>query len=127
MHHALVVCVGFQFGLIGCLWPAAHRGLGAFALHVRAFDEADRNAATAGGDTLARPVLDLQQRFKRVGNVGLQRNARLDMREPGAIQRAHESLGREFLVAIFLHVEIDELRHGFAAGPREPRTVRREK
>ena len=47
--------------------------------------------------------------------------------KPGPIERPHEHLGRELLVAILLHVEIDELGHDRAVAPLEPGLRRRAK
>ena len=51
---------------------------------------------------------------KRIGDVRLQGDAGAGLLEAGAVERAHEDFGREVLVAVLLHVEVDELGHGRA-------------
>ena len=56
----------------------------------------------AVGDAFAGPRLQSQQRAECIGDVALQRNARSDVLQSVAIQRAHKRLRREFLVPILL-------------------------
>ena len=44
-----------------------------------------------------------------------------DLLQARPIERAHEDLGRELLVAVLLHVEIDELGDDRAVGASEAR------
>ena len=117
-EHPLVVRVGLGLGLERRLRPAAQRRLDTLHLHVRAFHDADRDRAAAAGHAGARPFVQLAHHTRRVGNVGLERDAGVHALEPGPVERAHEGLGSEPHVAVFLHVEVDEFRHGRAIGPR---------
>lgn len=123
VDHALVVGIRLELAAVGRLRPAAHRGLGALGLHVGALDQPDRDPSTPGRHALARPGGDALQRFEGIGNVALQRDASAHAAQPLTIERAHESLGRQLLVAVLLHVEVDELRHDAAIRPREARAV----
>ena len=62
-------------------------------------------------DPLAGPGVDPLLRGERIGDVRLQGDAGLDFLEPRPVERPHEDVGRELLVAVLLHVEVDELRH----------------
>ena len=73
-QHPFEVGVGFQFGLVGCLRPAAQRRFDAFHFQVRPFDQADHDRLATRADALARPFVQLQLRAVRVGDVRLQRD-----------------------------------------------------
>ena len=74
VQQALVIGIRLEFGLIRSKGPAAHGGLGAFVFHVRAFDDANGDAAAASRHAPARPFLNLPHGPEGIGNVGLQGN-----------------------------------------------------
>ena len=94
-------------------------GLDALHLHVGALDDANRDRRAAGGDAAAGPVGDPLLRGERVGNVRLQRDAGAHLLQARPVERSHERLGGDFLVAVLLHVEVDELGDDRAVGARE--------
>ena len=110
LQHPLVVGVGLALGPEGRLRPAAQRGLDALHLEVRSLHDAQRDGRAARRGARERPLRDALLGRERVGQVGLERQARADVRERGPAERAHERLGRDRHVAVLLHVEIDELR-----------------
>ena len=119
VNHAPEVGVRRELVLVGCLGPAAGRGLDALGFHVGAFDDADRDAFAARGDAPARPLVDTLLPDEGIGHVGLQRNAAARLLETRPVERAHEGLRGDRQIRVLLHVEIDELRNLAAVGVPE--------
>jgi hypothetical protein len=60
--------------------------------------------------TVARPFVELALHRPRVGQIGLQHDARFQLHELRFVEHRLERLAREMEVAVFLHVEVHELR-----------------
>ena len=119
VEHPLVVGVGLELGAEGGLRPAVEGRVDPLHLHVGPLDDADRDGAAAGGDAVAGPGRDPPLPAVGVGHVGLQRDAGPHPGEPRSRERLHEGLGGERQVAVFLHVEVEELGHAAAVLPDE--------
>ena len=124
-QHAFEIRIRLRLRPKRRLRPAAHRRLHALHLHVRALHDPHRDRSTAARHPRPRPSVQLAQHPRRVRDVGLERDPGLHALQPRPLQRAHESVRRQPQVAVFLHVEIDELRHARAVRPREPLLRRR--
>ena len=116
--HLLVGGVGFKFGAIGCLRPAAEARFHPLGLHVGSLHEPNGHGRTTGRDTSQRPGGDLTLNALRIGDVGLQGDACGRVFQPRPVEGPHESGRGQFEIAVLLHVEVDELGN---AGPVEPR------
>ena len=92
-----------------------HRGIHPLHREVRALDETHLDARAAGVDALGRPFGEAAEGRQRVGQVGLQHDARLELLQPGVFEDAREHRDREVEVAVLLHVEVDEGRRRAAA------------
>jgi hypothetical protein len=73
-------------------------------------------------DALARPGVDAQLRRKRIRQVGLERDPRVDTLEARPRQRLDEGIHRDLEVPILLHVQVDELGNLAAVRPGEARS-----
>ena len=110
LDHALVVGVDLELGLVGRLGPAVHGGLDALHGQVGALHDAHLDRRAAAGPALARPRGEGALHAVRVGQVGLEHDARAQGQELRLVQHLAERRHREVEVAVLLHVEVDELR-----------------
>ena len=106
--------------------PAMHDGIHPFHREVRALDESHLDAGAPAVDPLLSPGGELPQGRQRIGKVGLQDDARLQVTQPRILQQPGEHRDRQVEVAVLLHVQIDERLSGL--GPRRGggRQVQRE-
>ena len=106
--------------------PAVHDGIHPFHREVRALDESHLDAGAPAVDPLLSPGGELPQGRQRIGKVGLQDDARLQVTQPRILQQPGEHRDRQVEVAVLLHVQIDERLSGL--GPRRGggRQVQRE-
>ena len=116
-EHAFEVGIRLRLGGKRRLRPAADGRLDPFHLHVGALDEAQHHRRATGSDASAGPVVEAALHRGSVGQVRLQHDARVHALQPGPAQRAHEGLGREVHIAVFLHIEVNHLGHHAAVGP----------
>ena len=86
-----------------------HRGVDALHRQIRALDEADLHRRAAVGNTLGRPLLNIDHRVQRVWQVGLQHDAGSQILELRAIEDRFEDRDREVEIVVLLHIEVDEL------------------
>ena len=108
VEHGLVVGVRPGLGAVGRQWPPANGRLDPLGGQVGALDDAHLDAGAAAATAGGGPGAEALQRGHRLGQVGLQHNARLELRELGLVEQADEGIERERQVLVFLHVEIDE-------------------
>ena len=108
VEAADVVRVGVDLGVVGGERPVVHDGIHSLHREVRALHEAHLDARAAAGHPLLRPRRELLQRRERVGEVGLEHDARLEAAQARVFEDPREDRDREVEVAVLLHVEVDE-------------------
>ncbi len=111
VQHGLVVTIRLQLGLEWSLGPSRNGGLQPLAFHVGTLDQANDDRRAAFFHPFARPCGDRLLDAQAVGDVGLERDACADGFQAGPAEGGHESFRRDVQVTVFLHVEVDELRH----------------
>ncbi len=108
-QQALVVGVGLLLARPGRQRPPVHRRIHILHREVGALDDAHLDARAALGNPMTCPRDQPVQRRDRVGQIGLQHDARLEVREGRLLEQRREDRDREVEVAVLLHVEVDEL------------------
>ena len=105
VEHPFEIGIDVDFVAIGCLWPVVQGGFDFFHGEIGPFDNADLNGSLAGFG----PLGEFLENLIRVGEIGLQDDASFEGLEFLFVESAAEGFAREVKVAVFLHVEIDEL------------------
>ena len=114
VEHGLVAGVTGLFAVPGCYRPAVDGRIHPLHRQVGALHQAHFDGGATGGDAFRGPILQPDHRRERIGQVGLQHNARFEVVELGPFEDAGEDLDGEVEVFVFLHVEVDEfLRRRF--------------
>ena len=105
VEHSFEIGIDVGFVGIGCLWPVVQGGFDFFHGEIGSFDNADLNGSLAGFG----PFGEFFEGLIGVGEISLQDDASFEGLELLFVESAAEGFAREVKVAVFLHVEIDEL------------------
>lgn len=89
--------------------PAVDRRVNVLHRQIRSLDHADLDGGPAVGYALRRPVLEVDHRGERVGEIGLEHDSGLELSELRTIEDPLEHRDGEIEVLVLLHVEVDEL------------------
>ena len=112
VQHALVVGIRRLLRVAGGGGPAGDLGMDGLEGEVRALDEADLESDSAVLDPASGEFAQPLDRPERIGLVGLNDDAGLEVSELRFGEQACEHRDRELEVLVLLHVEVDELRPG---------------
>ena len=109
IQHPLVVGVGVPFCRQGRYGPVVQRGLHVFHWQVGAFDQPHLDAGATPCAARPSPVLQAHHRAQRIGQIRLQHDPGFEAEQFGPVEQLGEHRDRQLQVAVFLHVEVDEL------------------
>src|SRR5262245_43162354 len=107
-----MVRIGFAFGFEACLAPLGETGCSSCCLRVCLRNAPDGDGGAAGGDATSSPSVELTLHSGGIWDVSLERNPRVHALQGRPVQGAHECLGCEMEVTVFLHVQVDKLWPG---------------
>ncbi len=106
VEHPLVAGIGLDLAAPRGQRPAVDGRVDALHREIGSLDDADLDRRTARSATDGGPALQVLHGAQRIGEVGLQHDAGLELREP--VHDRGEDRNREVEVAVLLHVEVDE-------------------
>jgi len=110
LDHALEVGVHLHLRGVGGLRPAVHGRLDPLHGEVRALDDAELDGRAAPAASLGRPGHERALDAVRLGQIGLEHDARGKRSELLLVEHLAERGDRRIEVPVLLHVEVDELR-----------------
>ena len=109
VEHSLVTGIHFGLAGVGGHLPAAHLGLHLLHGQVGALHDAHLDGGTTGLHAPHPPLAQFVRDGVRVGQVGLQHDARRERVQAVVLEHPTEHGGGQGEVAVFLHVEVHEL------------------
>ncbi len=112
VEHPLVVGVRLNLGRPGRERPAVHNRVDVFHGEVCTLDHTHLDGGSPGGPARVCPRGQTLQGGERIGQVGLQHNAGLEILQLRLVENALEHLDRQVEIAKLFHVEVDEFRGG---------------
>ena len=101
--------VSGKFGRPRGLLPPVDFGVDSFHRKIGTLDQPHLDPRSTGCSATVRPLDKTLKSGKRIGQVGLQDDARLQMTQFGAVEEPLKDLNCQIKVVVLLHVEIDEL------------------